>query len=177
MHPALARRFLRAACARCGVIPGFEALESIRTLAAETEGNGRLSLPGLDVMRSFNAIRIAPRQAEPVERFWEIPINRPGLFTTPAGRFLIESECPLPQPMVLRNWRPGDRLSGELLKQSFQVARIPLWERRDWPVLECAGRIAWTRRFAALDAANSFRIKDLEAASEGGESGYNEAST
>lgn len=177
MHPALARRFLRAACARWGETPGFEALESIRALAAETEGSGRLSLPGLDVMRSFDAIRIAPRQTEPVERFWEFPITRPGLFTTPAGRFLIESESTLPQPMVLRNWRPGDRLAGDLLKQSFQVARIPLWERRDWPVLECAGRIVWTRRFAPLDEANSFRITDLEGGSEGGESGYNEAST
>lgn len=65
-----------------------------------------------------------------------------------------------PEPLELRNWRPGDHYQRigqskeEKLKLLFQQARIPLWERRHWPVLTCAGRIVWTRQFGpAADVA------------------------
>jgi hypothetical protein len=36
----------------------------------------------------------------------------------------------------------------------FQEARIPLWERRTWPVVTGAGRILWSRSFGpASDVA------------------------
>jgi len=53
----------------------------------------------------------------------------------------------------LRNWRPGDQYqplgnSGEeKIKTLFQQFRIPLWERRHWPVLTDGDSIVWTRRF------------------------------
>jgi tRNA(Ile)-lysidine synthase len=53
----------------------------------------------------------------------------------------------------LRNWRPGDQYqpvgnSGEeKIKSLFQQFRIPLWERRHWPVLTDGDSIVWTRRF------------------------------
>jgi tRNA(Ile)-lysidine synthase len=56
-------------------------------------------------------------------------------------------------PLVIRNWRPGDRYqpagsSGErTVKSLFQEARIPLWDRRHWPVLTAAGSVIWVRRF------------------------------
>jgi tRNA(Ile)-lysidine synthase len=55
--------------------------------------------------------------------------------------------------LELRNWRPGDQYqpaghSGqEKIKALFQQARIPLWERRHWPVLTDGSSIVWTRRF------------------------------
>jgi tRNA(Ile)-lysidine synthase len=55
--------------------------------------------------------------------------------------------------LELRNWRPGDRYqpagySGrEKIKTLFQQARIPLWERRHWPVLTDGPSIVWARRF------------------------------
>jgi tRNA(Ile)-lysidine synthase len=55
--------------------------------------------------------------------------------------------------LVLRNWRPGDayQRAGDQrehkLKVLFHEARVPLWERRRWPVLTAAGRIIWTRSF------------------------------
>ena len=65
-----------------------------------------------------------------------------------------------PEPLELRNWRPGDHYQRvgqskeEKLKLLFQQARIPLWERRHWPVLTGAGRIVWTRQFGpAADVA------------------------
>lgn len=53
----------------------------------------------------------------------------------------------------LRNWRPGDRYRPvgypceTKLKTLFQRARVPLWERRHWPVIVCGEEIAWAGRF------------------------------
>ena len=55
--------------------------------------------------------------------------------------------------LEIRNWRPGDRIQPlgkageEKIKTLFQEARIPLWERRHWPVLVCGSAVVWTRRF------------------------------
>jgi tRNA(Ile)-lysidine synthase len=55
--------------------------------------------------------------------------------------------------LELRNWRPGDQYqpagysSPEKIKTLFQQARIPLWERRYWPVLIDGVSIVWARRF------------------------------
>jgi tRNA(Ile)-lysidine synthase len=59
--------------------------------------------------------------------------------------------------LELRNWRPGDRYqpvgrSGEeKIKTLFQEARIPLWERRHWPVLTEGSSIVWARRFGPAE--------------------------
>jgi tRNA(Ile)-lysidine synthase len=56
-------------------------------------------------------------------------------------------------PLTLRNWRPGDRYhpiggAGEQkIKTLFQEFRVPLWERRHWPVLSDQDSIVWVRRF------------------------------
>lgn len=55
----------------------------------------------------------------------------------------------------LRNWRPGDqyRRAGhskpEKIKFFFQEARIPLWERGNWPIITYNETIVWARRFGA----------------------------
>jgi tRNA(Ile)-lysidine synthase len=55
--------------------------------------------------------------------------------------------------LVFRNWRPGDRYrpkghSNEAkIKALFHQARIPIWERAQWPVLASGDSIVWTRRF------------------------------
>jgi tRNA(Ile)-lysidine synthase len=56
-------------------------------------------------------------------------------------------------PLVVRNWRPGDRYrpigfaAEDKIKQLFQQARVPLWERRHWPVVGRGDEIVWVRRF------------------------------
>ena len=65
-------------------------------------------------------------------------------------------------PMVLRNWRPGDRLrphghrSTHKLKRLLNEKRVSQWERDGWPVLTSGGVLAWARGFpvAAEFAAN-----------------------
>jgi tRNA(Ile)-lysidine synthase len=61
----------------------------------------------------------------------------------------------LPGSKTLRSWHHGDRYqpigaAGETkIKDLFQQARVPVWERDGWPVLEAGDRIAWSRRFGA----------------------------
>jgi tRNA(Ile)-lysidine synthase len=61
--------------------------------------------------------------------------------------------------LEIRNWRPGDRYqpkgsaSEEKIKTLFQKARIPRWERRQWPVVTDGSAngsaIVWARQFGA----------------------------
>ncbi len=57
--------------------------------------------------------------------------------------------------LELRNWRPGDQYrrvgqsKPEKIKFFFQEARIPLWERRNWPIITYNETIVWARRFGA----------------------------
>ncbi|HXL22445.1 MAG TPA: tRNA lysidine(34) synthetase TilS [Candidatus Dormibacteraeota bacterium] len=56
-------------------------------------------------------------------------------------------------PLVLRSWRPGDRLhpagraTGHKLTRFFSEKRIGKWERAGWPVLTSGGILAWARGF------------------------------
>jgi tRNA(Ile)-lysidine synthetase-like protein len=55
--------------------------------------------------------------------------------------------------LVVRNWRPGDRLipaghsHEQKVKTLFNEWRVPLWDRRNWPILCVGEKILWTRRF------------------------------
>jgi tRNA(Ile)-lysidine synthase len=57
--------------------------------------------------------------------------------------------------LAIRNWEPGDAYrrrghhSTAKLKTLFQEHKVPLWERRHWPVLEFHDEIVWTRQFGA----------------------------
>ena len=55
--------------------------------------------------------------------------------------------------VFLRNWRAGDRFCPlgsrgiRKLKELFRERKIPEVRRKGWPVLICAGQIAWVRGF------------------------------
>ena len=55
--------------------------------------------------------------------------------------------------LVLRNWRPGDRLQPagrngvHKLKRLLNEKGVSRWERNGWPVLTSAGEIIWARGF------------------------------
>ena len=56
-------------------------------------------------------------------------------------------------PLILRNWRFGDKLQpaghqkAHKLKRLLNEKRISRWEREGWPVLESAGALVWARGF------------------------------
>ena len=66
--------------------------------------------------------------------------------------FVLDRET-LHPPLVLRNWRPGDKLrpcghrSAHKLKRLLSKKRVSHWEREGWPVLTSAGALVWARGF------------------------------
>jgi len=59
----------------------------------------------------------------------------------------------LRSPLVLRNWRAGDRLhphghrNAHKLKRLLNEKRVSRWERDGWPVLTSGGVLVWARGF------------------------------
>jgi tRNA(Ile)-lysidine synthase len=59
----------------------------------------------------------------------------------------------LHSPLVLRSWRPGDKLrpcghrSAHKLKRLLSKKRVSGWEREGWPVLTSGGLVVWARGF------------------------------
>jgi tRNA(Ile)-lysidine synthase len=178
---AAARRLVRRAIERAkGDLRGlsFQHVERILEMAAAPDGHDRMQAPGLDVYRSFEWIRFAPPRANPSEeRNFRFPVSVPGRFSLPGGGSIVGLEYHngvggLDWDLVnggleLRNWRPGDqyqpvgRASAEKIKILFQEARIPHWERRNWPVLSTKDHIVWARRFGpalAFAATASSRV-------------------
>jgi tRNA(Ile)-lysidine synthase len=153
----------------------FAHVEAILALTRSTEGSGRLQAPGVDVFRSFDWIRFCAlrENPEPRPRF-SYPIVPPCTIGWPGGGSIafeirdkvcdtLEAGLDWPEisslPEVrdgnleLRNWTPGDcyreagRSSERKIKQMFQEARVPLWKRREWPVLVAGDRVLWSRQF------------------------------
>jgi tRNA(Ile)-lysidine synthase len=68
----------------------------------------------------------------------------------------------LREPLILRNWRPGDayrpqgRRQPKKLKEMFLAGRVPSRDRASWPVLESGGRVAWAR---GLPPAEEFCVR------------------
>ena len=63
----------------------------------------------------------------------------------------------LKSTLTLRNWQPGDAYrprghrQARKLKQLFLARRVPRGERAHWPVIECGGRIVWSRGMPAAE--------------------------
>ena len=69
----------------------------------------------------------------------------------------------LRSPLILRSWRPGDRLQplghrhAHKLKRLLNEKRISRWEREGWPVFTSGGILAWARGFPA---AAEFAVRE-----------------
>jgi tRNA(Ile)-lysidine synthase len=147
-------------------------------------------VPGVEVLGSFGFLRIAPLAARRAA-FSPVTVNVPGTYAISEGVIRLEiaepalpplsqidetaeSACAnlkaeLAAPIVLRGWKPGDhyrpvgKSRDHKLKEMFQNARIPLWRRHTWPILESGGKILWTREFGPAEelAANGRRGRVL----------------
>jgi len=169
----------------------FGHIRSVMDLARSTEGHGRLQAPGLDIFRSFEWLRFGKLGGGLETRNYRLTLAVPGTVRVPGTNLtisleLIDKLAPsvssdwvynsqmgcldwqrLSGSLELRNWRPGDQYqpvgySGqEKIKTLLQQARIPLWERRHWPVLTDGPSIVWARRFgpaAALVAEQDAKV-------------------
>ena len=84
---------------------------------------------------------------------------------TSAREMVLDRER-LRAPLVLRNWRPGDRMRptghqhSHKLKRLLNKKHVNRWEREGWPVLASDGVLAWARGFpAAADFAANERTQ------------------
>jgi len=153
----------------------FRHIEAMRALTTSREGSGRMQLPDLDIYRSFDWLRLAPVGFDSrLERDFQIELQTPGRTCVPERRLTIDMELVTPAdvynnqmnvldwslcagphagPLMLRNWRPGDsyqpvgKSGEEKIKTLFQECRVPLWERRTWPVITQGDSILWARHF------------------------------
>jgi tRNA(Ile)-lysidine synthase len=176
LPPSVARRLLRRAITQAkGDLRGIEYphIECVLELAAHPEGDGRLRLPGLDIRRSFDWIRLAP--AAPRQDFAATPLAIPGVYPVPPNTALHLEVAPhpciapkdatlkaaelslrrLPPVLELRGWKPGDHYRPEgqardqKIKEMFQMERVPSWLRSSWPIVSSGDQIIWSRMFGA----------------------------
>ena len=69
----------------------------------------------------------------------------------------------LAEPLVLRNWQPGDsyrplgRRGPHKLKRLFWEQRVPPAQRAAWPVMASNGKIVWAARFGV---AHEFAVSE-----------------
>jgi tRNA(Ile)-lysidine synthase len=113
-----------------------------------SRGSQDLRVPELDCFFRFRVIDWPSERAE--TNPWEM---------------VLDGER-LRSPLVLRNWRPGDRIrpSGHQhshkLKRLLNEKHVNRWEREGWPVLASGGVLAWARGFpAAADFAANERTQ------------------
>ena len=144
----------------------FAHIEAILELAASPQGGGHLSLPGIDVTRSFDWIRLAPTGPPAISD--SVVVDVPGTYPAPDGRGSIrfqveETTCAnlkaelawgrIPTQLELRGWRPGDHYHpvgqsrDQKVKEMFQISRIPSWRRQSWPIVTAGDKILWAREF------------------------------
>jgi tRNA(Ile)-lysidine synthase len=153
----------------------YAQIESLRHFAAES-GSGKIqTLPGGVVAhKEFSWLVLNAVSGSPRGRDFSYPVIIPGEYPVPelgcVFRLKILNRAEpgeaynwnsvaaldsqkLRGRLELRNWRAGDRFCPlgrqrvRKLKELFSERKIPEVQRRNWPVLVCAGQVAWVRGF------------------------------
>jgi tRNA(Ile)-lysidine synthase len=177
---AVQRRVLKAIGEQAGIPLEFKHIEDILRFAAEDGPSGKeLSLPlGWKIVREPEAIVFVTPDLRRQERVpdYEYSLAVPGRALVPEVAGVIEAlvissqVAPgaqvaeynpqellradlLPQRLIVRNWRPGDRFwpahtkSPKKVKELLQERRVAQPERRLWPVALSGDEIVWMRGF------------------------------
>ena len=153
LHPAVARRVVRAAARRLGARLSFEQTEQM--LAMGESRPGKFELPGgITVERSLREIRLTRSSAPPIPGpAYAFPI--PGEIRAPEYGLCLRAERAQEgldsAAAVLRAWKAGDRVAlahsrgpkkvAEVLDRLHAVGEA----RKNWPVVDWQGRIVWMR--------------------------------
>jgi tRNA(Ile)-lysidine synthase len=152
MHPAVARRLLRAAARRLGARLSFEHTEQLLAMAGPNAPRaGKFDLPGgIAVERSLREIRLTRGSTLPTPGP-EHPFLIPGEIRAPEYGVCLRAESASTAPATLRSWKPGDRVTlrhgrgpkkvAEVLDRLHVVGAA----RKSWPVVESGGKIVWMR--------------------------------
>jgi len=192
LEPAMQRRLLRHAAEQLGAAPDFAATEALRTMALHGRASQKLELAqGLSAERTHRELRlsagpVAAPNASQAAQPPEYPGTIPGEIDAPAFGLRLRLDAPSStdpekgkgiapsQPVKLRNWRPGDRVtlrysSGpRKVKEVLERLRVTGSSRALWPVLEMDGRIVWMRG-AELQPEPGIAIQTIFTDDSGGE--------
>jgi len=155
----------------------YHHIESLLQFASKAQSGRTLALPGGCLARKeFDWLVIAPQPPQKADPEFAYPLQVPGdIYVPELGAVfhfqILDSSGPpksyntsgvgvgyldadkLSGDLVLRNWRAGDRFQpsgsrrARRIKELFSRRRVPVGERRHWPVLECRGEIIWMRGF------------------------------
>jgi len=165
----------------------FNHIEALRRFALEAQSGRRLVLPGgSEARKEFDWLILSPVSTGGEKENYCYPVSIPGeVAVSQLGlnfRFEIIEPSGTPKAyndservgldphkftghLVLRNWRAGDKfwISGDQgprnLKAYFTRHKVPLGERRLWPVLACGEEVIWAKD---LVPANTLRAKSGE---------------
>jgi len=152
-------------------------VEALLHFAAGAQSGRSLELPGgLAARKEFAWLALGLRAEGGEGAEFAYPVKVPGRVSVPqlglAFRFKIVGPGELGRAYngsgmagmdrlklraepVLRSWRAGDRFqpSGSRkplkVKELFRLHKVPLKQRKIWPVLECEREIVWVRGFPA----------------------------
>jgi tRNA(Ile)-lysidine synthase len=177
---AVQRRVLKAIGEHAGIPLEFKHIEEILRFAAEDGPSGKeLSLPlGWKLLREPEALVFVTPDLRRQERIpdYEYALPVPGRATVPEVDAIVEalhiaSEITpesriaeynpqqllradlLPEQLIVRNWRPGDRFwpahtkAPKKIKELLQERHVAQPERRLWPVVVSGDDIVWVRGF------------------------------
>ncbi len=176
---AMRRRVLRAAAERLGLSLGFDHVESLLALCGlgqqhsgqETEAlraEGRrprmLKLPGGVVAeRTPRELRLTRAgKDEPPAELPVYELTVPGELCAPEYGLMLAAgltgnSAPTHPTLLLRTWRPGDRVTlrhsrgPKKVKEVLERMHVTGAERAAWPVVVCEGAVVWMRG-AAVDS-------------------------
>jgi tRNA(Ile)-lysidine synthase len=173
---AVQRRVLKAIGEHAGIPLEFKHIEEILRFASEDGPSGKeLSLAlGWKILREPEAMVFLTPDLRRHERIpdYEYELPMPGRVTVPEVEAVIEALLVtpesqpaeynpqqllradlLPQQLIVRNWRPGDRFfpphtkRPKKIKELLQDRHIAQPERRLWPVVVDGDVIVWMRGF------------------------------
>ena len=183
LHPAVARRVLRAAARRLGARLSFDHTEQLlaMTRAEQQRSNARssrLELPGGVVAeRSLREVRLSRTAGALTASRPAYVFFIPGEVHAPEYGLRLQAERVGSAPIseaglaqvraTLRSWRVGDRVTLRHSRGPKKVAEVldrlhvAGLERSGWPVVEIDGAVVWMQG-ADLDVANlRFTVRAL----------------
>jgi tRNA(Ile)-lysidine synthase len=160
LHPAVARRVLRATARRVGARLSFEHTDLLLTMAGssrETSRAGKFELPGgVIAERSPREIRftrsagLASPSPGPI-----YPFRIPGAIRAPEYGVQLRGEHSpqgdLDCAATLRCWKAGDRVTlrhsrgPKKVTEVLDRLNVVGAARQSWPVVESGGKIVWMR--------------------------------
>jgi tRNA(Ile)-lysidine synthase len=167
---AVQRRIIKSVGDEAGLALEFKQVEDILRFGTEESGGGKeLALPhGWKVCREEDHLEFAgPSASLKVSHDYQYRLDVPGEVVAPEAGSIFQAvqgqllqDCDpehlfspehLERPLLVRNWRPGDRFwpaytkQPRKIKELLQQHHVAEPDRKSWPVIVSGTEIIWVR--------------------------------